>query len=134
MFRRHFLTALGASIVVPNTGLAYSPVTYAPATWSDLRDTSGKLVVNFRASWSLTCQIKEDLLRELLQQNPDYSALTFVNVDWDTFGRSNWVQRRLKVERRSTLIAFQGKTEIGRLVNQPYEEPLRMFLDAALSA
>lgn len=133
MDRRLFLSGLGAAVCAPSLGSAYAPVPYAPATWSELRDGSDKLVVNFRASWSLTCQIKEDLIRQLVAENPDYARLTFVDVDWDTFGPSEWVQRRLKVERRSTLIAFRGKKELARLVNEPYERPIRKFLDAALA-
>lgn len=134
MDRRIFLAGLGATSLVPTLSHAYAPVPYAPSTWRDVRDASDKVIVNFRASWSLTCQIKEDLLRKLTAENPDYGSLTFVDVDWDTFGPSEWVQKRLKVDRRSTLIAFRGKKEIGRLVNEPYERAIRKFLDAALTA
>ena len=134
MYRRHFLTGIVAVIVLPHSAVAYSPIPYAPATWRDLRDSADRVVVNFRASWSLTCQIKEDLIREALTDTPEYGSLTFVDVDWDTFGRSNWVQRNLKVERRSTLIAFRNRKEVARLVNEPYDSPIRSFLDTAIKA
>jgi hypothetical protein len=133
MDRRVFLTGASALMALPTTTLAYSPVTYGPSTWSDVRDSAERVVVNFRAEWSLTCQMKRELLQGLLEANPDYQRLTFVDVDWDTFGRSDWVQRRLKVERRSTLIAFEGKKEIARIVNEPFERPMRAFLDRALA-
>jgi len=112
---------------------AYAPIEYAPSTWRTLRDNGERVVLNFRASWSLTCQMKQDILTELLQTTPAYRSLTFVDVDWDTFGRSQWTER-LKVERRSTLIAMKGKTEIARVVNDPMERSIRTLLDAALSA
>ncbi len=133
MHRRTLLTSLAAACLLPNLGAAYTAVPYAPTTWPDLRDSSDKIVLNWRANWSITCQIKEELLAKLLMEEPKYRAITFVDVDWDTFGPSVWAER-LKVERRSTLIALRGKTEIARIVNEPYERQLRRFLEDALAA
>ena len=132
MQRRVFLAGLGAT-VLPGAISAYPSVPYVEATFPDLRDTTDKLVLNWRASWSLTCQIKEELITDLITENPVYRQLTFVDVDWDTFGPSVWAQR-LKVERRSTLIAMRGTQEITRIVNEPHELQIKRFLDAAVSA
>ena len=132
MHRRAFLTSLPAAICAAPS-LGYSPLDYAPETWPDIRDGRDRVIVNFQASWSLTCQIKRDILSTLLAENQSYQALTFVDVDWDTFGRSQWTER-LKVERRSTLVALKGPTEVARVVNEPDIRALRKFLDAALSA
>lgn len=134
MDRRHFVASLAAATVLPIPAqAAYSPLLYAPATWRELRDNGEKVVLNFRANWSLTCQMKQEILTRLVQDMPAYRDLTFVDVDWDTFGRAQWTER-LKVDRRSTLIAMKGKTEIARVVNEPNERALRGLLDAALSA
>lgn len=132
MHRRAFLAGLSAAFV-PGIAAAYPSVPYVEATWPDLRDTTDKIVLNWRASWSLTCQIKHELITNLITTNPDYAQLTFVDVDWDTFGPSVWAQR-LKVKRRSTLIAVRGKQEITRIVNEPYERQIKRFLDEALAA
>ena len=132
MHRRAFIAGL-TTLALPSMAAAYPSVPYVEATWPDLRDTTDKIVLNWRATWSLTCQIKQDLITDLIAQNPDYAQLTFVDVDWDTFGPSVWAQR-LKVERRSTLIALRGKQEITRIVNEPYERQMKRFLDAALTA
>ncbi|THH34744.1 thioredoxin [Aliishimia ponticola] len=131
--RQFFLTASAASLL-PGWAAAYPSVPYAPTTWPDLRDSGSKIILNFRASWSITCQIKQDIIAGLIAENPAYADLTFVDADWDTFGRSEWVQRRLKVKRRSTLIGFRGKSELARLVNAPYEQQIRSFLDQVVSA
>ncbi|MEP4194533.1 MAG: thioredoxin family protein [Aliishimia sp.] len=127
------MTSLTAATFLPFGAHAYSAVEYAPNTWRELRDNDNKVILNFRASWSLTCQIKQDILTQLLQETPAYQNLTFLEVDWDTFGRSQWTER-LKVKRRSTLIAMKGKNEIARVVNEPYARSLRRLLDAALAA
>ena len=133
MNRRLFLTSFAATTATAlGPALAYPAVDYAPETWPGLRDSGQTVILNWRASWSLTCQIKHDLIADLLEQNPAYGQLTFVDVDWDTFGPSQMAER-LKVERRSTLIALQGPREIARLVNEPYAHSLRRFLDAALA-
>lgn len=132
MNRRRFLLSVPATMLAAPAA-AYSPLTYAPQTWPDIRDSRDRVILNFRASWSLTCQMKRDILAELLQDEPRYRDLTFIDVDWDTFARSQWTER-LKVERRSTLIALQSREEIARIVNEPYERSLRKFLDTALAA
>lgn len=134
MQRRHFLASLAAAGLLPVAARAYPSLTYAPATWPELRDSVDRVVLNFRASWSITCQIKQEMITGLLDETPEYRRLTFVDVDWDTFGPSDWVERRLKVERRSTLIALKGQTEVARLVNAPDVARIRAFLDAALAA
>lgn len=133
MNRRHFLTLSAAASLAPLSAAAYSPEIYAPTTWRDLRDQNDRIVLNFRATWSLTCQMKQDILTDLVAENPDYQALTFVTVDWDTFGPSVWTER-MKVERNSTLVALKNRKEIARVVATPFERDLRRFLDTALSA
>lgn len=132
MRRRSFLLSVVAC-AVPSLGAAYPAQVFTPAVWRDLRGTEQTVVLNFRASWSLTCQIKSDLIADALSDNPAYTNLTFVDVDWDTFGPSQ-MTKRLKVERRSTLLVMKNGKEIARLVNEPYARKVRALLDAALDA
>ena len=132
MLRRTFMTGATAAVLTPTLATAYPSVPYVPGEWRSLIKETDRLVLNFRASWSLTCDIKHELITSLLAQNPAYTQITFVDADWDTFGRSVRVQQSLKVQRRSTLIAFQRGTEVARIVNEPFEHPMRQFLDTAL--
>ena len=63
MRRRTFLLS-AAACAVPSLSAAYPAQMYTPAVWRDLRQTDQTVVMNFRASWSLTCQIKSDLIAE----------------------------------------------------------------------
>ena len=132
MHRRTFLLSSVASLI-PTVILAYPAEMFSPAVWRDLRDQGGVVILNYRASWSLTCQIKADLIAEALMENPAYGQLTFVDVDWDTFGRSQLTER-LKVTRRSTLLVMKNGKEIARLENAPYARDVRGLLDIALAA
>lgn len=117
---------------MPHTVLAASSLTFSPDEWRALRKTDQTVILNYRAKWSLTCQTKLELIAKLISENPAYGALTFVDVDWDTFGRSQMTQR-LKITRRSTLVVMKQGKEITRIVNEPYERNMRAFLDAALA-
>ena len=133
MNRRFFLTATAATCMPLGSHAAYPAETFTPALWRDLRDQDRTVILNYRASWSLTCQIKADLIAEALADRPEYRALTFIDVDWDTFGPSV-LSQRLKVERRSTLLVMKRGKEVARLVNEPYAHRVRELLDAALAA
>ena len=132
MHRRSFLLSCAVSLV-PSVVLAYPSEPFSPSVWRDLRATDQVVVLNYRATWSLTCQIKSDLIAEALVENPAYGRLVFVDVDWDTFGHSQMTER-LKVKRRSTLLVMKNGTEVTRLVNEPYERQVRALLDTALAA
>ena len=132
MQRRTFLLSSAAALM-PSLALAYPSEPFSPALWRDVRENDQVVILNYRASWSLTCQIKADLIAEALQDTPAYRALTFVDVDWDTFGKSQLTER-LKVNRRSTLLILKNGKEIARLENMPNARDVRAFLDVALAA
>ena len=98
-----------------------------------MRDTDQTIIMNFRATWSLTCQMKADILAQLLEETPAYQRLTFLDVDWDTFGEAV-LTNRLKVEQRSTLLVMKSGKEVARLVNTPEHRAVRALLDQALAA
>lgn len=129
--RRTFLIA--AACALPQGALAYRMAQFSPSVWDSLKDSDEVVILNFRARWSLTCQIKQELLAEALLTNPDYARLKIIEVDWDTYGPSQMAQR-LKVERRSTLLVMRGRKEIARIVNEPYARRVRALLDTALTA
>ncbi|MEO0937547.1 MAG: thioredoxin family protein [Pseudomonadota bacterium] len=129
--RRTFVIA--AACALPQTALAYRMQRFSPAVWNSLKDSDEVVILNFRARWSLTCQIKQELLAEALVSNPDYARIKIIDVDWDTYGPSQMTQR-LKVERRSTLLVMKGRQEVARIVNEPYARRVRALLDTALTA
>jgi thiol:disulfide interchange protein len=132
MRRRKFLMSTAALCATPGLGFAYSAQDFSPSLWRDVRQAEGVVILNYRASWSLTCARKEEIIVSLLQENPAYQALTFIDVDWDTFGPSE-LTKRLKVNRRSTLLVMKAGKEVARLENEPYERKIRRLLDAALA-
>ena len=132
MHRRTLLLSSAAALIAPSA-FAYPAEVFSPAVWRELRATDQVVNLHYRASWSLTCQIKADLIAQAIADNPAYAQLTFVDVDWDTFGQSQLTER-LKVTRRSTLLVMKSGKEQARLVNEPYARQIRALLDTALAA
>ena len=131
--RRH-LIALSAAFAATPAFAAYDASVYQPGLLTELRKSGKVFVFNFGASWSLTSQIKRDAIAELKQANPDYLAnITFVDIDWDTYGPSQMAER-LKVKRHSTLLALKGKSELGRLEGEIEMRQIKAFLDDTLQA
>ena len=134
MNRRDFLFSAGVAVILPaKAQAAYEATVYEWGSGAALRESGQTLIWNFRSSWSLTCQIKEEILAELKQANPVYRQLTFIDVDFDTYGPSQWVER-MGIRRRSTLVATKYDREIARVVNEPVKERLQSLLDQALAA
>lgn len=132
MNRRTFLCATGATLIAGPTlaiGLDYTPGLVRE------RLAAGETVfVDFAADWCTTCRAQERRISALLAANPAYEAnITFVRVDWDDFGRGE-LSTTLKIPRRSTLVVLKGDQELGRLVAQTSEGPIKRLLDTALTA
>lgn len=133
MKRRDFIWAAGATLILP-AALGAAPVDYKPGVVGDALAAGKTVFLDFKASWCTTCAAQEKVLTKLKAANPEYEAnITFVNVDWDTYGRSTFSQR-LNIPRRSTLVVLKGDGEIGRLVAETREDKIKALLDAALNA
>jgi thiol-disulfide isomerase/thioredoxin len=131
--RRTFFASLAAICALPQSAKAYSAISFSPAVWRDVGKSDQVIILNYRASWSFTCDMKASILEMLLNENEAYRAITFVEVDWDTFGQSVLTQK-LKVERNSTLLVLKNGREVARLEADPQERRIRALLDTALVA
>lgn len=133
MKRRTFLTALPAATLLPGLASA-KPLDYAPGLINTRVDAGETVFLDYKASWCGTCKAQERVMNKLKAANPAYEAnITFINIDWDTWGRTEVVSS-LNVVRRSTLIAIgPDRKEIGRIVAGTGEAEIKALMDAALS-
>ena len=134
MNRRTLILSGAATLVLPGVPAFAAPLDYTPGLTNE-RLAAGKTVfLDFKANWCGTCRAQERIISSLKQQNDAYEEnITFINVDWDTYGKSV-MAARLKIPRRSTLVALKGKKEIGRIVADTSEHNIKKLMDAALSA
>ncbi|WP_370272372.1 thioredoxin family protein [Pseudooceanicola nitratireducens] len=134
--RRGFVALGAAGLLVPAlaSGARSAPLDYTPGLVQDHLAAGETVFLDFKASWCTTCAAQERVLDKLKAENPSYEqVITFVNVDWDTYGKAKFTQD-LKIPRRSTLVVLKGDAEIGRLVAETREAQIKQLLDAALNA
>lgn len=133
MQRRDFMLAFGAATLLPITGRA-AGLTYVDGMVLERLAAGETVFLDFKANWCTTCRTQARVIETLKTENPAYSEnITFIDVDWDDFGRADIVSR-YNVPRRSTLIALKGDQELGRIVAGTSPTDIKRLMDAALAA
>ena len=132
---RMLLALTAAGLLAPLRSMAEEErLYYEPGLAEAAMDKGEVILLDFFAPWCSTCRAQERVLTDLRGANPAYDeAITFITVDWDTHGNGE-LARSLEVPRRSTLIALDGETELGRVVAGTGREEIMALLDAALEA
>lgn len=132
MDRRSFMTLTTASLLLPTSLLAAED--YKPGLLKKHLAAGDTVFLDFKASWCTTCAAQERVIKALKQSNPAYDqAITFIDVDWDRYGRSDLV-KTYKIPRRSTLLVLKGDQELGRIVAQTSEAKITDLMNTALAA
>lgn len=133
MNRRSILALAAVCLLAPLPAVAEERTYYQPGLAEAAMAEGQVILLDFFAPWCSTCRAQERVLTDLREANPAYDeAITFITVDWDTYGDGE-LSNSLEVPRRSTLIALEGETELGRLVAGTGREEIQALLDSALS-
>lgn len=133
MKRRDFLMLTAAGAALPFAAHA-APMDYEPGLLKKHLKAGETVFLDFKADWCGTCRAQERVINALKAQNPSYEAnVTFINVDWDTYGKSQLVAR-MRIPRRSTLVVLKGDEELGRIVADTREDKIRELMDIALQS
>ncbi len=132
MNRRDFIALSAASVVLPATAFAAS--NYTPGLVQKHLAAGDTVFLDFKASWCSTCAAQERVINALKADNPAYEAgITFIDVDWDEFGKSDLV-KSMNIPRRSTLVVLKGDQELGRIVAGTSKKDIKALMDKALTA
>ncbi|MBY6202905.1 thioredoxin family protein [Maritalea mobilis] len=134
MTRREIFLGASALVLAPMAASAQSAamIDYEPGLPERLLAEGHTVLLDFAASWCSTCRAQGRIIEALRAQNPAYdAAITFVRVDWDTYGQSEFAIL-LGVPRRSTLIMLRGEDELGRIIASTREDDIRALLDTAV--
>ena len=128
------LAPFAASALEPDDGL--TTLDYKPGLIEELLAEGKTLFVDYKASWCGACKRQGRVISSLRKANPAYDeAMTFINVDWDTY-LADEVTLFRNVPRRSTLIVLRngsgGEEELGRVVAGTSEEEIKALLDKGL--
>ena len=132
MNRRTFLATSAGAVLTPFLAHASTFVEYTPGVISDALSSGKTVFVDFSATWCSTCKRQERVINALRASDPAYdAAMTFVKVDWDTYGRHEVTTSR-GIPRRSTLLVLRGEEELGRLVAGTSESQIKALMDIGL--
>jgi thiol-disulfide isomerase/thioredoxin len=130
--RRQILLGAAALGLLPIARAAEAMIDYAPGLVQQRLAAGETVFVDFSATWCSTCRAQGRVIEGLRATNPAYdAAMTFVKVDWDTYG-SGELSRALSIPRRSTLVVLRGERELGRIVAQTAERDIRALMDLGL--
>jgi thioredoxin 1 len=133
MTRREMFLGASMLALVPLAAQANTTLTYSPGL-PEARLAAGETVlIDVSAPWCSTCRAQGRAIDDLRAMNDAYdAAITFIRMDWDTYGRSNYAQS-LGVQRRSTLILIRGNDILGTIVADTRIDSIQNLMDLALA-
>jgi hypothetical protein len=132
MKRRSFIAILAASIFSPFVAQAEGFIDYTPGAIEDALAAGQTVFVDYSAVWCSTCARQEHVIDALRAEDPAYdAAMTFIKVDWDTYGRHEVATSR-SIPRRSTLLVLRNDQELGRIVAGTATSAIQELMDRGL--
>jgi thioredoxin 1 len=118
---------LTASYVAPV--YAFEQKTFDAAQFKSAQDGGKPVVVHVTAPWCPTCKAQHQVL-DTLSKNTAYDAVTVFTVDFDS---KPDVWKSLKARSQSTLIAFEGAKETGRLAGETAVKPIEALIQSSIA-
>ncbi len=132
---RIFVSALATSAMLAAVGfgataaLALDSKPYDAAAFKAAQAAGRPSVIHVTAPWCPTCG-SQDRVIESLAKKPEFADLTVYKVDFDS---QKAVMRDFKATSQSTLIAFKGAAETGRLVGETAAAPITAAFAATVA-
>ncbi len=135
MQRRDFLLfTASVSLALPMTARAATTATYSPELLAAELAAGKTVLLDFTASWCSSCQAQGRSLRALRAENPGYdAAISFIDVDWDTWGKSD-LAKRYGVRSRGSLVVLRGDQVLAQTFTHSQKADLKAMLDMAAAA
>lgn len=113
-FIRLVSAAFAAGLALAAPASAFEQKAYDKATFDAAEAAGTPVLVHVTAPWCPTCKAQHQVL-DGLAKKPEYSSVTIYQVDFDS---QKDVLKAFKANSQSTLIAFKGGKEVGRLVGE----------------
>jgi thioredoxin 1 len=118
------IATLLAGLAMPAAAMAMDHVPYDGAAVSAAKESGQKIILGIWATWCGVCQAQIAVLDQLAT-DPRFDAITIFHIDFDT--QKN-VMRLVGAQVRSQMIAFDGTTEIDRLIDITDPVEIEAFL------
>lgn len=126
MNRRFALLAFGSALFGVGLGPAFaaSDSKFEQAAFDAAKASGKSIILHVAATWCETCQAQRAVL-DKLEKYPAFKDTLIITIDFDI---QKDVMRSFKVTSRSTLIAFKGATEVGRLTGNTRMAAIKALL------
>jgi len=122
------LVAAGAFVAASIAAQAFESTKYNADTFKAAQANGAAVLVHVTAPWCPTCTAQHAVLQDL-SSKPEYAKVMVVDVDFDT---QKGVWKSLNATAQSTLIAFKGKDETGRLVGATASSDIEKLVQSTL--
>jgi len=109
-----------------NLALALDIQPYAPETLAAKQKAGEAVALHFHADWCPTCRAQDKVFNGWKGDASVPGTLLIVNYD-----KERDLKRQLGVRTQSTVIAYKGGKETGRLAGDTDPKALRAVLDSA---
>lgn len=120
------LLLLSLAFTAPAIAQPIQPFTTAALKAAQAKGQS--VLVDAYASWCPTCRKQEPII-DALSKDPAFDKLVILRLDYDN---QNAEKRELGIVQQSTLIAFDGGRETGRLVGVTDADEIKKLAQSAL--
>ena len=121
------LVAVGA-FVAATAAQAFEAKPYDAAAFKAAQAAGSPILVHVTAPWCPTCKAQHAAL-DGINKNADYAKVAVFDVDFDT---QKDALKSFKANSQSTLIAYKGTAETGRLVGATQAGAIEGLLKSAL--
>lgn len=122
------LVLVGAFVAASAQALAADVSAYTEPAFKAAQEAGSSILVHVTAPWCPTCKAQEAAIDEVVKK-PDYANLKVFRVDFDS---QKPVWTAWKVNSQSTLIAFKGTSETGRIVGQSKPDAVEAVVKTAV--
>jgi thiol-disulfide isomerase/thioredoxin len=122
------LVAIGAVFAGGIAANAFEAKKYDDAAFKAAQSAGTPILVHVTAPWCPTCKAQHQALGEIGKKEA-YARIAVFDVDFDT---QTDALKVLKANSQSTLIAFKGATETGRLVGATKADALEALIKTTL--
>ena len=125
MTRRVLFAVLAVMLATFTVGAsAAGNAPFDRAAFDAARRAGRPVLIDISASWCPTCLRQKAVIAELMRK-PKYAAVAVFEVDYDT---AKNIMRSFGAQERSTLIAFKGGSEVGRIVGDTRPQAIEALL------
>lgn len=123
------MTAAVAGLVVLSAPTAAAEVrSFDEKTFAQAQRQGRSILVDVNAQWCTVCKAQGKQI-SAITRNPAFHKLLILKLDYD---RQKAERRRLHVPMQSTLIAYRGRKEAGRLVAVTDRKAIESLLRSVL--